>query len=64
MKQINNVILIEICNNSKLLIIYFDCILNMKHIYIYIYIQTEYVNNIINQYNYTQTYHVNNKTNK
>ena len=45
MKQTNNVILIIICNNSKLLIMYFNCILNLKHTYIYIYIYKEYVNN-------------------
>ena len=38
MKQTNNVILTKICNNSTLLILYFNCIINFKHIYIYIYI--------------------------
>ena len=63
MKQTNNVILIKIYNNiinSILLILYFNCIINLKHIYI----QTEHVNNKINHYNYTQTEHVNNKTNQ
>ena len=62
MKQTNNVILTNICNNSTLLILYFNCIINLKHIYIYIYIyiQTEHVTNKINQYTYTKT--VNNKT--
>ena len=39
---------------SILLILYFNCIINLKHIYI----QTEHVNNKINQYTYTQTEHV------
>ena len=34
MKQTNNVILIKICNNSILLILYFNYIINLKHIYI------------------------------
>ena len=59
MKLTNNVILIKISNNSTLLIIYFNCIINLKHIY-----KTEHVKNKINQYNYTQTEHVNNKTNQ
>ena len=33
MKQTNNVMLIKICNNSVLLILYFNCIINVKHIY-------------------------------
>ena len=61
MKQTNNVILTKICNNSRytystLLILYFNCMINLKHIYI----QTEQVTNKINQYTYTKT--VNNKT--
>ena len=53
MKQTNNVIHIKICNNSTLLILYFNCIIHLKYIciyiyiYIYIYIQTEQVNNTI-----------------
>ena len=39
-----------------LLILYFNCIINLKHIYI----QTEQVTNKINQYTYAKT--VNNKT--
>ena len=35
MKQTNNVILIKICNNSMLLILYFNCMINMKRVYIY-----------------------------
>ena len=35
MKQTNNVILIKICNNSTLLILYINYIINVKHIYIY-----------------------------
>ena len=60
MKQTNNVILTKICNiiGSTLLILYINCIINLKHIYIYI--QTEQVTNKINQYTYTKT--VNNKT--
>ena len=49
MKQTNNVIHIKIYNNSTLLILYFNCIINLKHI------QTENVKNNINQYTYTQT---------
>ena len=33
MKQTNNVIPIKICNNSTLLILYFNCIINLKHIH-------------------------------
>ena len=59
MKQTNNVILTKICNNSRYFInLYFNCIINLKHIYIYIKI--EQVTNKINQYTYTKT--VNNKT--
>ena len=59
MKQTNNVILTKICNNSRYFInLYFNCIINLKHIYIYI--KTEQVTNKINQYTYTKT--VNNKT--
>ena len=60
MKQTNNVILTKICNNSRKYFInlYFNCIINLKHIYIYIY--TENFTNKINQYTYTKT--VNNKT--
>ena len=61
MKQTNNVILTKICNNSRYFInlyLYFNCIINLKHIYIYI--KTEQVINKINQYIYTKT--VNNKT--
>ena len=61
MKQTNNVILTKICNNSRYFInlyLYFNCIINLKHIYIYI--KTEQVINKINQYTYTKT--VNNKT--
>ena len=60
MKQTNNVILTKtvIIVGITLLILYFNCIINLKHIYIYI--QTEQVTNKINQYTYTQT--VNNKT--
>ena len=60
MKQTNNVILTKICIiiGSTLLILYFNCIINLKHIYIYI--QIEQVTNKINQYTYTKT--VNNKT--
>ena len=45
MKQTNNVILTKsvIIVDSALLIIYFNYIINLKHIYIYI--QTENVNN-------------------
>ena len=32
MKQINNVILIKICNNSKLLILYLNFNITLKHI--------------------------------
>ena len=63
MKQTNNVILTKICNNSRYFInlyLYFNCIINLKHIYIYI--KTEQVINKINQYTYTKT--VNNKTYK
>ena len=63
MKQTNNVILTKICNNSRYFInLYFNCIINLKHIYIYIYIyiKTEQVTNKINQYTYTKT--VTNKT--
>ena len=49
MKQTNNVILIKICNNSTLLIVYYNCIINL----IYIYIQTEHVKNKIIKYIYT-----------
>ena len=35
MKHINNVILIKICNNSTLLILYFNSIINLKQIYAY-----------------------------
>ena len=56
MKQINNVILIKICNNIKLLFLYFNFIINLNHIYI----QTEYIINNINQYIYTQTENINN----
>ena len=59
MKQTNNVILTKICNNSRYFInLYFNCIINLKHIYIYI--KTEQVTNKINQYTFTKT--VNNKT--
>ena len=59
MKQTNNVILTKICNNSRYFInLYFNYIINLKHIYIYI--KTEQVTNKINQYTYTKT--VNNKT--
>ena len=59
MNQTNNVILTKICNNSRYFInLYFNCIINLKHIYIYI--KTEQVTNKINQYTYTKT--VNNKT--
>ena len=59
MKQTNNVILTKICNNSRYFInLYFNCIINLKHIYIYK--KTEQVTNKINQYTYTKT--VNNKT--
>ena len=58
MKQTNNVILTKsvIIVDSTLLILYFNCIINLKHIYI----QTEHFTNKINQYTYTKT--VNNKT--
>ena len=64
MKKTNNAILNIICNNSALLILYFNSIINSKHIYI----QTEHFKNKINQYIYIyiyiQTEHVNNKINQ
>ena len=50
MKQTNNAILINICNNSTLLILYYNSMIHLKHMfitYIYICIICIYVYNII-----------------
>ena len=43
MKQTNNVILIKICNNSTLLILYFNCTINV-HPFNLVYETTTFTN--------------------